>query len=225
MAESDTKGVASILLRRWWALVSGLALGVIVGVLALQLLPATYAAASTLLIKGVPGTGAGANLSAAQYAVARASSYPSFINSTVVLNGIGSDLDDGTTERELREALSVTNPTETPLLHITALGATAEQAQARANSAARHMARFISQIETVSGVSPVIVDIAVQADLPAKPSKPEPILVLGVAMTSGLALGVVVALLLNQLADRRSAAGKSSAPLPDPDPVPADRGN
>lgn len=204
MSEPEIPGVGFILLRRWWVVAVGLMLGVVLGFVALQVLPATYSATSTLLIKGVPGTGSGANFSAAQYAVARAGSYPSFISSTVVLGGIRSDLDDGSDDREIRDALAATNPTDTPLVHLAARGATAEQAQARANSAARHMARFISQIESVGGVSPVLVEIAVQADLPGEPSNPQPLLVLGVGAATGLAFGAVAAVLMNQVARRRT---------------------
>lgn len=208
MTESAAGEVTSVLVRRWWAVGAGLLLGLLLGFVALQVVPATYTATAILLIKGVPGTGSGANLSAAQYAISRASSYPSFINSNVVQAAVSADLNDGTAERELRESLSATNPPDTPLVNITARGSTGEKAQARANSAARHMARFISQIETVGGVSPVLVEIAVQADLPVEPSSPRPLLFLGIGITGGFALGAVVALVLEELARRRAALGK-----------------
>lgn len=208
MNEPATGGVAPALVRRWWVVGAGVLLGLLLGFAALQVFPATYTGTAILLIKGVPGTGSGANLSAAQYAISRASSYPSFINSNVVQAGVSADMNDGTAERELRDSLSATNPPDTPLVNITARGSTGEQAQARANSAARHMARFISQIETVGGVSPVLVEIAVQADLPAEPSSPRPLVVLGIGVTGGFALGAVAAFILDEFARRRRAVGE-----------------
>jgi capsular polysaccharide biosynthesis protein len=81
--------------------------------------------------------------------------------SATVLEGVGDDLGNTQSVVELREYLSVTNPTDTPLLEISATGTTAVEARDKANSAARYLARFITQIETVGNRSPIIVETAV----------------------------------------------------------------
>lgn len=192
MAEQTTPGdLMGLMLRRWWVLALGILLGAGLAVGALRVLPATYTATATQLIKGVPGSGTGAPYLAAQFAVARAKSYPAFIFSSTVLDSVRSDLGPAFTDARLRDQLSAGNPTDTPLVQVTATGSTAKEAQDLANSASRHLARFITQIETVSGNTPVIVETAVQAGLPAAPSSPQPTLILALGLTGGFALGVI----------------------------------
>ncbi len=74
-----------LVVRRWWVLTLSLVLGVGLGWGALQVVAPTYTATATQLVKGIPGATTGANYIAAQYAVARAKSYPVFIYSSEVL--------------------------------------------------------------------------------------------------------------------------------------------
>ena len=158
------------------------------------MIPPTYTATTTLLVKGLPGTGVAANYEAAQFAVSRAKSYPSFIYSLPVLEGVRGDSDRDLSSTELRRDLKATNPTDTPLIVITALGPSAAEARDMANSAARHLARFITQIETVSGRSPISVETAVQAGLPTEPTSPRTLLISALGAATGLALGILAAL-------------------------------
>ena len=204
MAESaPTNDLMGLILKRWWVLLLGIVVGAGLGVLALRVVPPTYTATATQLIKGVPGTGTGAPYLAAQFAVARAKSYPAFIYSSAVLDNVRSDLGPDFTDARLREQLSASNPVDTPLVQVTAEGSTAKEAQDLANSASRHLARFITQIETVSGSTPVIVETAVQAGLPASPSSPQPTLFMALGVTGGFALGVVAVLAWGALEARR----------------------
>jgi capsular polysaccharide biosynthesis protein len=207
--QSDLTG---LILKRWWVLLLGVVLGAGLGVLALRVVPPTYTATATQLIKGVPGSGTGAPYLAAQFAVARAKSYPAFIYSATVLDSVRSDLGPDFTDARLREQLSANNPTDTPLVQVTATGSTAKEAQDLANSASRHLARFITQIETVSGSTPVIVETAVQAGLPSTPWAPQPTLFLALGVTGGFALGVVAVLAWGALeARRRRSVAANSA--------------
>lgn len=205
MAEQPpTSDLMGLILKRWWVLLLGVVLGAGLGVLALRVVPPIYTATATQLIKGVPGTGTGAPYLAAQFAVARAKSYPAFIYSSTVLDSVRSDMGADFTDARLREQLSASNPTDTPLVQVTAEGSTAKEAQDLANSASRHLARFITQIETVSGSTPVIVETAVQAGLPSSPSAPQPTLFLALGVTGGFALGVVSVLAWGALESRRA---------------------
>lgn len=214
---SDLMG---LMLKRWWVLALGVAVGLGLALLGLRVVTPTYEATATQLIKGVPGTGTGAPYLAAQFAVARAKSYPAFIYSATVLDNIRSDLGQQYTDASLREQLSASNPVDTPLVHITATGDTPEEAQNLANSASRHLARFITQIETVSGSTPVIVETAVQAGLPATPSTPQPSLYIALGLTGGLALGVVAMFswraIESSSALRKSSVGRRRAADDDP---------
>lgn len=204
MAQGNQPGdVAALLLKRWWVIAVGLALGVGLAIVALRVVPPTYSATAIQLIKGVPGTGVGANFQAAQYAVARARTYPAFINGTAVLEAVRSDLGPEYTDVQLRTQLTASNPPDTPLVQITATGRTAEEAQSLADSASRHLARFITQIETVGGATPVVVETAVQAGLPTRPTAPQPALFLGLGVSGGLAAGILAVFIWEYVSRRR----------------------
>lgn len=188
---TEPKDLLGLILRRWWMIALGVTLGAVLAVLALRVVPPTYSATATQLIKGVPGSGTGAPYLAAQFAVARAKSYPALIFSSTVLDYIRTDMGNEFTDARLRDQLSASNPPDTPLVNITATGTTAQEAQNLANSASRHLARFITQIETVSGTAPVVVETAVQAGLPAAPTSPQPTLYLALGLTGGFAAGVI----------------------------------
>lgn len=194
------------LLRRWWILLLGLVVGVLVGFGAVQFVQPTYSATATLLVKGVPGPGTGASYQAAQYAVARAKSYPALIQGAPVLEGAHADVGGDETSNSLRSRLSADNPVDTPLVKVSASADTAQDAQATANSAARHLAQYIVKIETVAGSSPVIVDIAVEAGLPVKPTSPNQLLYVAVGGAIGFAAAATGALFLPA---RRIRRGKS----------------
>lgn len=183
-----------LILRRWWVVLIGVATGILVSLVLLQVTPNQWTATATQLVKGVPGTGAGADYTAAQYAEARAISYPSFILSAPVLQGVQDDMGPEFTNARLREDLSASSSAGTPLVRVTANGASAEEARDLANSAARRLATFITEIERVEGRSPVIVEIAVEAGLPRYPASPSRGLYLAMGFSGGLAIGILAVL-------------------------------
>lgn len=194
MAEPLSLGRLARLLLQSWALL--LCLAVVGGAAALgasYLLPPVYTATATQLVKATPGTGAAANYEAAQYAVSRAKSYPSFVDSAPVLEGVRNDLGKVESEEALRKELSATNPVDTPLLLVSATGSSAQEAQAKANSAALHLATFIGQLESVAGRSPVSVQTAVGAPLPTDTTSPRRALLGAVGAVAALAIGALAA--------------------------------
>ena len=193
-----------LMLRLWWVISIGFAVGVGIAAVALQVVPPTYTATATQLIKGVPGTGAGADYTAAQFAEARVRSYPPFIASKTVFEGVRADLGAEFTDAILQEQLSAANPDGTPLVKVTVTGKSAKEAQDLANSAARHLADFITKIEVVGRRSPVVVEIAVEAGLPTYPTSPSKILFLAMGASVGAALGVVTVLVAGGMASRRN---------------------
>lgn len=213
--EHDRNDLLSQLLRGWWIISVSVALGLIAAFVGLQVTPATWSATATQLVKGVPGKSDGSDYTAAQYAEARAKSYPEFIFSARVLQGVRDDMGGGFTDQRLREVLSASNRPGTPLVTIAADGTSAEEARDLADSAAEHLARFIEQVETIDGRSPVTVEIAVEAGLPAFPSSPSRGLFLAMGISGGAALGVVLVLLAGAWLDRRSGIpAESTVELP-----------
>ncbi|MFT3970684.1 MAG: hypothetical protein QM695_10505 [Micropruina sp.] len=100
----------ALMLKRWWVLALGVAVGLGLALLGLRVVTPTYEATATQLIKGVPGSGTGAPYLAAQFAVARAKSYPALLYSATLLDNIRSDLGPQYTDTRLREQLSASNP-------------------------------------------------------------------------------------------------------------------
>ncbi|NHB84215.1 hypothetical protein G7085_05140 [Tessaracoccus sp. HDW20] len=214
MAEFRAGQLVGLLLRYWWMLVLGVGLGLGLAAIALNYTAPTYTATATQLVKGIPGRTSGANYIAAQYAVARAKSYPALIYSTPVLEGVRGDLGEEFTDTRLRAQLHAGNPTDTPLINITAEGGTPEEAKQLADSAALHLAAFISTIETIGGESPVVVSTAVDAELPSSPSSPKPTLFYGMGAAVGLAIGLLAALAWHTVGSRVAARRARSQASP-----------
>ena len=173
--------------------------GGLAGYFGARLIPPTYTATATQLVKGIPGTDASANYQAAQYAISRARTYPVFIDSQPVLEGVRTDFGGRIEVGELQERLGSSNPIDTPLVQVTATARTPEEARDLANSAARHLARYISQIETVNGSSPVNVEVAVQATRPSDPTAPRPLLIAALVAFAAGCLGLAGVVLFDRL--------------------------
>lgn len=219
MAEALSMQQLGFIARRYWlVLLASVVLGLVGGYFGARLIPPTYTATATQLVKGVPGTDATANYQAAQYAISRARTYPVFIDSLPVLEAVRSDFGGQVEISLLQENLSASNPIDTPLVQVTAQGRTPEAASDMANSAARHLARYITQIETINGSSPVTVEVAVQATRPTDPTAPRPTLIgvlaaftLGCVSMAGVALYDRLVVPYWRARGRRRAAGRGRA--------------
>lgn len=210
--------LGNIARRYWLILVALVAVGAVGGYLGARLLPPTYTATATGLVKGVPGTDSTANYQAAQYAISRARTYPVFIDSLPVLEAVRGDLGGSASIAALQERMTASNPIDTPLVQVTAEAETAEGARDMANSAARHLARYITQIETVNGSSPVTVEVAVQATTPASPSAPRPPLVAGLAAFTAGCIGLAGVVLFDRVARPLVAARRLRRPRDEAEP-------
>jgi capsular polysaccharide biosynthesis protein len=193
-------------LRYWVLIIVGTLLGGALAFGVTRFMPQVFKATAIQLVKGLPGNGAAANYEAAQYAVSRAKTYPSFVYNLDVLEGVRSDLGNTESIIELRQDLSATNPVETPLLEISATAPTAEEAQKKANSAAKHMARFITEIETVGNKSPIAVETAVQATLPTNAASPKTLVIAVLGALIGFVLATVIALIHSYVHYQRRSA-------------------
>lgn len=213
-----------LLFRRWMLVLGALVLGAALGWGSTAIVTPTYTAQSVQLVKGIPGAGVAANYEAAQYAVRRAKSYPAFVYSQAVLEGVRADMGGETTIDALRGQLSAANPADTPLVQVEATGSTPEIARDVSNSAARHLARFITQIETVSGRSPVAVETVVQAVTPTRPTSPKPAVTATLGAMVAFALALLLALVLEYRPRERGAAGTALTSEEPATPSPFDEG-
>jgi capsular polysaccharide biosynthesis protein len=201
------------LFRYWLLIILGTLLGGMLAFGVTRFMTPVYRATAIQLVKGLPGSGAAANYEAAQFAVSRAKTYPSFVYSSTVLEGVRDDLGNRQSVVDLRKDLSVTNPVDTPLLEISATGTTATEARDKANSAARYLARFITEIETVGNRSPIIVETAVEAALPTDPASPKTVVISALGALTGFALACVVGLVNSYVRYQRRSAFQRRQPI------------
>ncbi len=195
-----------VLLRYWVLIVAGTLLGAVLAFGATRLMTPVYRATATQLVKGQPGTGSAPSYEAAQYAVSRAKTYPSFVYNAGVLESVQEDLGGSRTIEQLRLDLTASNPVGTPLLEITAAGTTPREASEKANSAAKHLALFITKIESVNGKTPISVELAVQAALPLEAASPKTLVITALGALIGFALATIAALLNSYLRYQRRSA-------------------
>lgn len=207
MAEPLSLGqLGRVLLRYWILIVAGTLLGAALAFGATRLMTPVYRATATQLVKGQPGTGSAPSYEAAQYAVSRAKTYPSFVYNAGVLESIQEDLGGLRTVEQLRQDLTASNPVGTPLLEITADGSSPREASEKANSAAKHLALFITKIETVGTKTPISVELAVQAALPTEAASPKTLVITALGAMIGFALATMAALLNSYIRYQRRSA-------------------
>lgn len=212
-----------ILKRHWIAVLCVTFIGLLAAVGLTMTMPQVYISTSTQFVRGVPGTGAGADYQAAQFATSRAKSYSVMIGNPDVLSGIISDLNLSMTPREVYTRLSVENPIDTALINVTARGRSGDEAQAISQAAADNLAKLILRLEsagTASGKSPIDVQTAVPALQPSDPSSPRMSLNVAVGGMLGAALGCIAAVGLDartarsrrESGRRRASRAKSKSP-------------
>ena len=103
MAEPLSLGQLGRVLFRYWILILvGTLVGGALAFGVTRFMTPVYRATAIQLVKGLPGTGAAANYEAAQYAVNRAKTYPSFVHSQEVLDGVRNDLGNTESVDQLR---------------------------------------------------------------------------------------------------------------------------
>lgn len=163
--------------------------------------PKVYQASSS----GFVTTGKSSNLSEAsfgdQLAKSRATSYVDVASSRAVAERVIDDLNLDTTPAALINQITVTQPTDTVLLRISANASSPEQAQQIANSWVKALSAQVAQLEG-SGSGGLRIDTLEPAQLPSTPISPNTKLDLTIAGIVGLLAGVGLAMLRSQLDGR-----------------------
>ncbi|MFT4258393.1 hypothetical protein [Microbacterium sp.] len=206
------------ILREGWVIIVILAvLGVGFGWIVTKLLPETYAATSTLLLR--VDSNEASLFERNQFSLARIKSYPPLIDSPEVIDAVRADLkleDADYTDRDLRRMLSAENTTDTVLLVVRADAPTAALATDIANSAAKHLSELIGETENDKADTryTVALDQVLPAVEPLAPISPQVTAITGLGGIAGLALGAIVAVYrtttnrrLRTISDVRRASG------------------
>lgn len=206
-----------VLIARWRWIAVGLAVGLAVGAVFVVAVPARYTSETSLLldVESAPGNVTAAydgELLAQQKVQAYVPLFtgPQFAGLVVeelARRGIADEAQD------VRSALGATTAGESPVIRLTATGATAEQAEDRATAAATAASALVGSLEAPDPATPSALSarVVAQASVPGPPS-PGPGLVLTLGLLLGLAAGVVAAL-VRDAGDRsvRSAAEAEAA--------------
>lgn len=204
--------LGSLLLNRWKVLVAFVLIGAGAGVAYGLLAPASYTARAVLFVIATPA--GGAYYQSAQFAEKRAATYPALLTAPEVLDRTRTQLDLDVPASALIPMLTATNPTDSPLVEVTATARTPELAQQLAGAAAQNLADYAVDLEsggTEEGA--VTIKLAVPARQPLYPSSPSPLVLGALGGLAGGALGVVVALTTNAWNRRPRSGGKRTAAL------------
>lgn len=199
----DFVDVLSALKRRWLIPVVAVVAALLLGFGWMALKTPMYKATSQVFVSSSSGDGevAGAAYQGALFAQNRVATYAQLVTSPEVLGPVATDLGLTATPQELAEQVSAVNQPQTVLLEVTATSTSAAQAAALSNAAGKRLADAIEALETPSdkSASPIKVTVTKPATPPAEPYSPNPITTFGLAGLLGLALGVGLALLREQL--------------------------
>lgn len=199
----DLKHVLGALRRRWFFPVISVAVALLLATGWMALQTPMYKASAQVFVSSSSGASAqvGGQYQSAMFAQNRVATYAQLVSSPQVLDPVIQDLGLNATARDIAGSVSAVNPPQTVLLEVTATSSSAAQAAALANATGQRLADAIEALETASDkdVSPIKVTVTKPAVPPSAPFSPNPTTTLGLAGLLGLALGVGLALLREQL--------------------------
>lgn len=190
------------ILARRWRIVIGLA---IVGVAAAagithQMTP-TYRASAQLFVALESADTALELSSAANFSSQRVKSYPTLVDSPLVLEPTIAELGLNTTPDLLAERVSAEVPPNTVLIQVYVDDASPQMAADIANTVSANLAKVVENLDRTRDdrPSPVRLSITRQATPPTLPRSPIPLLNLALGLLGGLVLGLSAAALREAL--------------------------
>lgn len=210
--------------RYWLALLVGLVGGTLIAFAVTVIQPKTYTADSSGFITtpstSSSGSGVGTAVAGDTYAKSRAKSYADLGKKRVVAEDVIQDLGLNTTPEQLVDQITVTAPTDTVTIKVSAKASTAQGASDLANAWIRAMSTEIAKLEngesenaTSDGTTqqttatPAATLTSLEsAAVPTSPTSPNRRLYLAVGALAGLLLAFGYALLRNQYDKRIRSA-------------------
>jgi succinoglycan biosynthesis transport protein ExoP len=204
------------ILRKSWLLITAtVLLGILSGgALAAASTPA-YTAATRLYVsvrvqEGAASTDLNQGTSFARQAI---STYVDVVNSPIVLDRAGRELEPRMTAAELAPLVSASSPANTVLLEVSVTDTSAKRAAEIANAVGESFARVVSEdLEKPSvGPSLIAVKTIAPAIVPSAPSAPRVPLMLAIGLAVGLVTGIGIAVLRTNLDTRVRTAEQIEA--------------
>jgi capsular polysaccharide biosynthesis protein len=217
------------MLRRQWVWVVGCVV-VLTALAAVYVMtaPKTYKATADVYVgSSVIGTSAPDNAaaqSASNYVFDRIDTYATFVDYPQVLQPVIDGLKLPTTANDLAKQVSSAVVPSTVIISVSATDTSPTVAQNTANAVAKQLTVFIPQVDVpvAGGASPVKPEVKNAATLPGAPDSPNRNLMIALGVLVGLALGLVIASLRDQMRRTRpakgSAAPAAAATPTEPDP-------
>ncbi|MCZ4560891.1 polysaccharide biosynthesis tyrosine autokinase [Rhodococcus sp. IEGM 1401] len=207
------------MVKRWYAVVAALAIGLAGGYAGFMIETPTYAATSQLFVS----TGDQGNVVSAYQGNAlaqqQASSFTALIVGQQVLSRTALQLGLEVAPGELAGQVGVTLPTGGVAVTIAATSDTSEGARDLADAVAENAIAYIGELQSPPGAPPSVVKVTQTefAALPGTPIAPNLIRYLALGGGAGLVVGVAIAMLWfrldNKVSSPKDAAGAVGAPL------------
>lgn len=185
---------------QWLLIVAVAVLGLVVAFGISATATKTYLATAKLIVTATPTTGPQGAYPGLQFVLQRMKTYTELDNSNAVLQPVIDQLHLDTTVRKLAKQVSITNPTDTTVLLVSASESNADHAAQIANSVADSLSARIVKLENPSGArrSTVSVSIPTRAVQPSSPSSPRTTLNVALGLVAGLAVGLILAIVREQ---------------------------
>lgn len=164
----------------------------------------TYTANSAVFLTVESGGTAGELSQGATYAERQVKSYVTVATTAVVLDPVIDELDLDLTPNQLAKKLTITSPTSTSVIKISAQDSSPQQAAALGNAVARSLQDAVQELSPPGpdGTRMVSATVIDQAVVPTTPSAPNPVTNIALGVLLGLLLGFGQALLRNILDTR-----------------------
>ncbi|MBK8463261.1 MAG: polysaccharide biosynthesis tyrosine autokinase [Nigerium sp.] len=193
------------ILRRYWRSTLATLLTCIVLAASYTLLqPPTYTATSSVFLTVESGGTAGELSQGATYAERTVTSYVKVATTAVVLQPVIDELSLDLTPEQLARKLTVTSPTSTQIITVTASDDSPTQAAALSNAVSQKLLAAVDELAPAGpgGARLVSATVIDSAAAPASPASPRPTVNLALGGLLGLLLGAGQAILRSTLDTR-----------------------
>lgn len=185
---------------RWWWIAIGIAVGLALAVVALQVLPRTYLSEAAILVDAEATNGDVGTFNATSYVEDRLPTYVDLGRADSVHDDIRERLDRDLTREEIGDTVAFVPTPGSMVVLITGTAESSAESQLRADAAAGALATAIEDTSTHS--VEVTTSLVQGATLPTSAEDPDPLVV----VPAGALIGALVPLLLALTMDRRRPA-------------------
>lgn len=193
------------IVRRGWAFIAaGLALGLLLGLVALAVLPKSYVSTTKLFIsvQGLDQSSAAEIVQGSSAAQQKVRSYVDVATSHNVLQPVIDELGLPVTSSELASRVSATSPANTVIIQISVTDRDPALAQKIADAIGSSFTSVVTddlEAPVGGGLAPVRVATTEPAALPLQPATPRLATTIGLGLLGGLVLGLTAAALRSTL--------------------------